>query len=248
MMTVSFQRKYRRGYPVAVLVGLKEGHAVLWKVFSHVVKPEKTVPINGSRNDQKAAYNFHEAIINALRPTLKEGVKSIIVASPPRTSFSGDFLRHIKEHHAWLMGGPSKAAFAEVTGLAATMHEVTVLTRTVEFRKIIGETTTEEIENLLELLEKRLNVPAQEPLVLYALEDIENAILGVQMPGKPEPEYLLLTDTQLSGSRQKFRLQRLMQIATNKGVKTRVVKSDTATGKRLLQLGGIVCILKEPAK
>lgn len=242
---MTFQRRYQRGYPVAVLVGLKEEQATLWKVYSHVVKPEKTVPFNGSRSDQKAAYNFHEAIINALRPTLKEGVKSIIVASPPRASFSADFLQHIKEHHAWLMVGPSKAAFAEVTGSASTKHEVTVLTRDMAFHDIIGKATTEENENLLELLEKRLNAIAQAPLVLYALEDIEKAVFGAHLPGKPEPEYLMVTDTQLAGSRRKNRLQRLMQVAANKGVKTRVVKSDTVTGKRLLQLGGVVCVLKE---
>jgi stalled ribosome rescue protein Dom34 len=242
---VTFQRRYRRGYPVAVLVGLKEEQATLWKVYSHVAKPEKTVPLNANRSDQKAVYNFHEAIINALRPTLKEGVQSIIVASPPRAGFSADFLRHIKEHHAWLIGGPSKAAFAQVTGSASTMHEVTVLTRTAEFRKIIGKATSEENENLLELLERRLNAPVQTPMVLYALEDIEEAVYGVHPPGKPEPEYLMLTDTQLTGNRRKNRLQRLTQVATNKGVKTRVVKSDTATGKRLLQLGGVVCTLKE---
>ncbi|MCW4019495.1 MAG: hypothetical protein NWF00_12600 [Candidatus Bathyarchaeota archaeon] len=242
---MAFPRRYRRGYAVAVLVGLKEDQAVLWKVFSQVVKPEKTVPVNGNRTDQKAVYNFHEAVINALRPALKEGVKSIIVATPPRTSFAADFLRHIKEHHAWLAGGPGKATFAEITGLATNKHEVTVLTRTAEFRKIVGETTTEETENLLELLEKRLNASSQEPLVLYSFEEIEDGILGSWAPSKPKPEYLLLTDTYLSGSRQKRRLQRIMQIATNKGVKTRVVNAKTPSGKRLLQLGGIICILTD---
>lgn len=237
-------RGYRRGYAVAILVGLKEDQAALWKVYSHIVKPEKTLPLNGYRNDPKAVYNFHESIINALRPAMKEGVKSIILASPPRTNFATDFLRHTKEHHSWLTQGSSKATFAEMTGYATTIHEVTVLTRTPEFKRIIGETTVEETENLLELLEKRLNASSQEPLVLYSPEEIENKVFGQWMPSKPKPEYLLLTDTYLSGSRQKNRLQKLMQTAINRGVKTRVVNAKTAAGKRLLQLGGIVCILK----
>jgi stalled ribosome rescue protein Dom34 len=229
---------------VAILLGLKEEHAVLWKVFSHVVKPEKSLPFNGYRNDQKALYNFHEAIVTALRPALNEGVKSIIVASPPRTTYTGDFLRHIREHHAWLTQGPSKATFAELTGSASTMHDVSTLSKMPDFRRAISETTLEETENLLELLEKRLNAPSQEPLVLYALEEIEDKILGAWVPSKPKPDYLLLTDTFLSGSRQRNRLQRLTQIAQNRGVKTRIVDSKTAAGKRLLQLGGIVCILR----
>jgi stalled ribosome rescue protein Dom34 len=174
---------------------------------------------------------------------MKEGVKSIILVSPPRTSAATDFLQHVKEHHAWLMQGSSKATFAELTGAAATVHDVTVITRTPQFRQIVGETNLEETENLLALLEKRLNEAGQEPLVLYSLEDIEAKVLGAWITGKPKPEYLLLTDTYLSGSRQKGPLQRLMQVAANRGVKTRVVDAKTDAGKRLLQLGGLVCVL-----
>ncbi|MCW4009643.1 MAG: hypothetical protein NWF05_03365 [Candidatus Bathyarchaeota archaeon] len=237
-------KAYRRGYPVAVLVGLNENQTALWKVYSQVVKPEKTVHLNGYRSDQKALYNFHESIINAIRPAIKEGVKSIVLASPPRTNYAAEFIRHVREHHTWLSQGQSKASFAEIGGAAITKHDVTTLTRTPEFRKIVGETAMEETENLLELLEKRLNLPSQEPLVLYSMEEIEDKILGSWIIGKPKPEYLLVTDTFLSGSRQRNRLQRLMQIATNKGVKTRVVNSKSAAGKRLLQLGGVVSILK----
>jgi stalled ribosome rescue protein Dom34 len=238
------QRGYRRGYAVAILLGLKEDQATLWKVYSHIVKPEKTVPLNGYRNDPKAVYNFHESIINALRPAMKEGVKSIVLASPPRTSFSGDFLRHVREHHSWLTSGASKAAFAEMTGSATTIHEVTVLTRMLDFKRIIGETTGEETENLLEVLEKRLNASSQEPLVLYSVEEIEDKVFSPWLPSKPKPEYILATDTYFAGSRQKNRIQKLTQIAMNRGVKTRVVNSKTAAGVRLLQLGGFVCILK----
>ena len=61
---------------------------------------------------------------------------------------------------------------------------------------------------------------------------------------KPKPEYLMLTDEYLSKSRQKYRVQRLMQVAANKGVKTRVISAESTAGKRLTQLGGIVCLAK----
>ena len=79
-------KNYKRGYPVAVLVGIEQDHAALWHIFSQVAKQQQTIPINGDRKDSKALYSFHETIINALRPVLKEGVRSIVVASPPRTS------------------------------------------------------------------------------------------------------------------------------------------------------------------
>jgi stalled ribosome rescue protein Dom34 len=237
------RNSYRRGYPVAVLVGFDIEQAALWRVYSQVVKPERTIRIEGTRNDQKAVYTFHESIVNALRPTMKEGVKSIIIASPPRTNYGTDFQKHIQDHHAWLTRGPSKATLAQITGSAITIHDITTLTRTADFRRVIGETTEEESENLVELLEKRLNATSSEPLILYALQEIENAVLSSWKPGKPRPEFLILTDTYLSSSHQRNRIQRLIQVASNRNVNTRIVKSDTLAGKRVLQLGGLVCVM-----
>ena len=148
-------KAYRRGYPVAILVGIENDHAVLWQIFSQVAKHQQTIPLNGGRSDPKAVYNFHESIVNALRPTLKEGVRSIIVASPAKTSYAQEFLNHIKAHHAWLLQGANKAAFSTITGSASTPQQVAALTKTTAFKQLISETTAEETENLLEILEKR---------------------------------------------------------------------------------------------
>ena len=237
-------KSYRRGYPVALLIGLGPNLAVLWKVFTNVVKLERTIDFSGSGGDAKAVYNFYEAIINAIRPTIREGTKSVIVASPPRTSFSSEFLSHVQGHHSWLTQGGERATFAEITGPAITLHDVTLLTRTVEFQNTVGETTLQETENLLELLEKNLNASTPESLVLYSLEEIEDKIFGAWLPGKVKPDYLLLTDKYLAGARQRGRLQRLIQVAANRKVKSRIVKADSPAGKRIMQLGGLVCILK----
>jgi len=244
MKCFTLLRKNKRGYPVAVLAGFEEDRAALWKVFSHMVKPEKTINLNGERKDPKALYNFYESIINALRPTLKEGVRSVILVSPTRTDYAQTFLKHVRGHHAWLIQGPNKAVFNELTGSATTLSEVAALAKDPLFRETIGETTAEETENIIDLLEKRLYATAQNALVLYSLEEIENLILGSCKAGKPKPEYLMLTDMYLSAERRKGRLLRMTQIASNKGVKTKVVKADSPAGKRLSQLGGIVCILK----
>ena len=235
-------KSYKRGYPVAVLVGIEQEHAALWQIFSQVAKHQQTIPLNGDRKDSKALYSFHESIINALRPVLKEGVRSIIAASPPRTSYAQDFLSHIKAHHAWLLQGPNKASFSQITGSASAPSQVAALTKTSTFKQLIQENATEETENLLEILEKRLN--KTDNLVLFSLQEAENLILNPQAPGKPQPEYLLLTDDYLAGSRQKNRVNRLMQIAARNGVKTRVINAESNAGKRLTQLGGIVCLAK----
>jgi stalled ribosome rescue protein Dom34 len=236
------KKGYKRGYPVAILLGLEEDRAVLWKVFSKVAKPENTIHINETRNNPKALYNFHESIINALRPTLKEGVRSVILASPARTTLAQEFIEHVHEHHAWLTQGPNKATFSKITGSASTPSQVAALTRAPAFRQLIGETTAEETENLIEILEKRLSASGKNNLVLFSLEEAENLILKRQKPGRPKPEYLMLTDSYLAGNREKNRLHRLMQIAQNKKVKTRIIHAKSPAGERLTQLGGLVCL------
>ncbi len=167
--------------------------------------------------------------MNALRPTLKEGVRSIIVASPTRTSYGQEFVNHIKAHHTWLVQGTNKAAISTITGSASSPQQVAALTKTSIFKDLICETTAQETENLLEILEKRLN--ASDNMVLFSLQEAENFILNPQGEGKPKPEYLMLTDEYLAKSRQKYRVQRLMQVAANKGVKTRVISAESTAGQ-----------------
>ena len=236
------KKRYRRGYPVAILAGLEENTAALWNVFSNVAKPQITLHLNGSRNNPKALYNFHESIINALRPTLKEGVRSIILASPARTNYHQELINHICEHHKWLTQGPNKAVFSKTTGSASTPAQGAALTRTPIFQKIISETAEEETENLIEILEKRINASESNTVVLFSLEEAENLILKKQKPNEPKPEYLMLTERYLADNRQKNRLHRLMQIAANRKVKTRIVNAESPAGKRLTQLGGFVCL------
>jgi stalled ribosome rescue protein Dom34 len=236
------KKRYRRGYAVAILAGMEEDTVALWKVFSNVAKPEKTLHINGARTNPKDLYNFHESIINALRPTLKEGVRSIILASPARTNYHQELINHVHEHHKWLTQGPNKAAFSKITGSATTPSQVAALTRTPTFRQIISETTEEETENLIEILEKRINTTDNNNLVLFSLEEAEKLILKRQNPSEPKPEYLMLTNKYLAENRQKNRLHRLMQIATNKKVKTRIINAESPAGKRLTQLGGFICL------
>ncbi len=235
-------KSYRRGYPVAVLIGIEQIHAAFWQVYSQVAKHQQTIQLNGDRSDQKALYNFHETIINTIRPALKEGIRSIIIASPPRTSFGVDLQNHIKSHHSWLFQSTNKATISLIVGSASTSPQVSALTQKEEFKQLIQENAQTENENLLEILEKRLNSTGN--LVLFSLQEAENLILNSQLPGKPQPEYLLLTDEYLAGSRQKNRVHRLMQIAQNKKIKTRVINSESSAGTRLTQLSGIVCLAK----
>ena len=235
-------KPYRRGYPVAVLTGIEQTQAAIWKIYSQVAKLETTIRLESTRSDSKTLYSFHEAIINTLRPILNEGVKSIIVASPQKTSYSQDFLSHVRGHHQWLLQGANKATFKQLVGSAVTHAQVSSITSSSEFKQSINESTFEEAENLRELLEKRLN--ATNSLVMFSLEEAEDIIYSSEIPGKPKPEYLLLTDNYLADNKRKGRLNRLMQIAQNKKIKTRIVNKESPTGARINQLGGLICLLK----
>jgi len=235
-------KSYRRGYPVGILIGIELDKAILWQIYSQVAKHQQTIPLTGDRKEQKALYNFHEEIINALRPTFKEGVRSIIIASPPRTGYALDLQNHITAHHAWLNSGASKATIALIVGSASSPTQVKTLTQKADFKELIQQNAAVETEDLLELLEKRLN--SSNNLVLFSLQEAESMILNSQPPGKSQPEYLLLTNDYLAGSRQKYRINRLMQIAQNRQIKTRVIDAESNAGMRLTQLGGIVCLTK----
>jgi stalled ribosome rescue protein Dom34 len=237
------KERYRRGYSVAVLVGLEADVAVLWRVFSNVVKFGVSVRLGGTRSDVKAVYNFHEAVVNALRPVLREGVRSVVLVSPARSSYAKDFLSHVRAHHAWLAQGSGKAVFSEVVGSADSLSKVAVLVKGAVFRQVVSETAASEGEGLVELLEKRLSAVGRDAFVVYSLVEIEDLVFGEWLAGKPKPELLLLTDKYLAGCRARGRLQRLMQVAANRGVKTKIVDAESSAGKRVAQLGGLVLLL-----
>ncbi len=213
----------------------------MWKVFSNVVKPEKTLLLDGAKNDRKALYSFHESIVNALRPTLNEGVRSIILVSHAKTNHSQRFIDHIRLHHTWLVQGPKEAVFSKATGSAVTMPEVAALTKTPMFHQLVCETTSEETGDLVDILEECLNTSDQDTIVAFSLKETEDLILVPRKPGKPVPQYLMLTDKYLSDSCEKNRINRLMQIATNRNIKTRILDAESAAGIRLTQFGGMVC-------
>lgn len=236
------RRRYRRGYPVAVLVAFEADHAAIWRIFSRVVKPSPQVNLPGRRTDEKILYNFHEQVIEALKPILREGVKSVVVAAPARKSYTTDFMQHIRKHHKYLIQSKNqnRANFAEIVGSADSSDQVAELVKTQQFTKMIAEATSEEAYRLVNVLEKHLYSTGDSAVVLYSLKEIEENIYDRNRKDEFWNAYLLLTDQYLATSRSKNRIHRLLQISQNKNVKTRIVDTETAAGARINQFGGIV--------
>ena len=229
---------------MAILLRIDKEHATILKIFSKTAKLEKIIPVKGATNNPKTPYNFYEEIINTIRPTLKEGVRSIILITSPRNNSSREFLTHIHEHHKWINKGPNRVTISKIVDLASTPSQLLALARTEKLRKIVSDTASEEAENLIEILEKRLIIGDKKNYVLFSIEEIEDSILKRHKLGRPKPDYLLLTNRYLGETHDKNRLHRLMQIATNKKVKTRIIDAESPAGNRLTQLGGIVCLAK----
>jgi stalled ribosome rescue protein Dom34 len=239
---VKRKRRYRRGYPVAVLVGFEGDHAVLWRIFSRVAKRSVRLELDGKRTDDKALYNFHESVIDALKPVLKEGVRTVVVAAPVRTAYATDFLDHINGHHKYLIQSksPDRANFAELVGSADDRIKVAKLVKTEEFTDLIAETTSEEAYQIVDSLDKHLYGTGDNRVVLYSLKEIEDIVYERDKRNEFRTAHLLLTDQYLANSKQKNRIHRLLQIAKNKKVKTRIVNAETPVGNRISQFGGIV--------
>lgn len=221
-------------------MGFENDRAVLWQVFSHVVKSHVTLKLDGNRTNETVLYNFHESIFDALRPALTEGVRSIILTAPMKTTYATDFLNHVRKHHAYLTQSknPNRAAFAVIIGSADKPDKVAELVKTKEFRSIVTETTSEEADTLIDALEKHLS--DSNAVTLFSLKEIEDVVYAREGRERVGTEYLMLTDKYLADSKEKNRIQRLLQIVKNKQVKTRMVDAETPAGKRISQFGGIV--------
>jgi stalled ribosome rescue protein Dom34 len=239
---VKRKRGYKRGYPVALIVGFEDDHAILWQVFSHVVKLHLTLELGGKRADNRVLYNFHESVVDALRPLLKEGVGSIVVSAPMKTTYAADFLDHVRKHHTYLIQSksPDRAIFAELVGSADQPNKVAELVKTKEFRKLISETTSGEVDHVVNALEKHLYSVGSNSVVLFSLKEIEDVVYNLEGQNNFRVAHLILTDKYLTDSKDKNRIHRLLQISKNKKVKTRIVNVETPAGKRISQFGGIV--------
>lgn len=243
MIKVGPKSSHRRGYPVALLVGLERDEAVIWEVFSQTVKLNRSIKLSGSRTDDRELYNFHEFVLASLKPALEKGVRSIVIAAPVKRTYAADFLSHVRKHHIYLMQPESlkAATFAELAGSAGQVHSVYDLVRTKEFLEAIGETTSEEGDRIFVELEKCLYDRRNDSTVLFSLKEIENYIHNQQKRSDDSQTlHLILTNEYLDRSKDKNRIQRLLQVFNNRKVKVKIADSKTPTGKRITQLGGAV--------
>jgi stalled ribosome rescue protein Dom34 len=226
------RRGGRRGYPLAVLIGLEGGQAFVWSVFSESVKP-------GERVLGDNEYNFYESVVDMLRPFIRQGVKSVLIAAPDEKDYKR-FMNHVSEHQGWLLnGGLNSVVFEHLPKPAMNADQVRGLVKSHGFREKLSEVYEGDIRQVMGALEKHLNDPEGIETLLFTLREAEDALYR----DEKNPRYILVTEHFRSQNRQ--RTDRLLQVAANKGVKTRIIKPNTPTGGRIAQFGGLICLLSE---
>jgi stalled ribosome rescue protein Dom34 len=228
------RRRRIRGYPIAVLVGLNEKRARVWNVYSQSIKPDAVI------EKENSDYNFYEAVINQIRPKVKQGVKTLLVASTEEKKYDVLY-EHIEKHQRWLIEGYelNRATIRYVEGSAMDIDSVMRLIEDSGLQRTIKQASQEDVERIMGVLDKRLGTAKDIDTLLFTLCEVEEAVYV----DDPRIEYILVT-TEFQ-RKHRGRIQRLLQIAQNKNIKTMTVETKTPMGARLTQFGGLITIVNQ---
>ncbi len=243
------KRPIKKGHPIAILIALHDNDAVIWKILSETIKLH--VKINrGKRRrnqDKKQIYHFHEEIINVLRPIIKEGSRSMIVLSPPKEHYSDEFIDHVTKHHSWLLKkGYHQVFFSKIIGnQARNQKDVYFLKTREDFQELVDKTSNQEGVLILEDLSEIINKNEKFSRILYTWREIEHELKQIkENPDLPKPHFIILTDEYLNIKKNRNKMHRILQIAKNLDIKTKIMKQESEAGVIVEGFGGLVCYYK----
>ena len=244
------KRRPKRGHPIAILIGLHDNDAVFWRIFSETIRLHSKINRGRKRRNQNKMhlFHFHEEIINTLRPIIKEGIRSVILLSPPKVEFSDEFLNHVNKHHSWLLKrGDNQVVFSKLVGNQAKTHKDVYYLKTQEhFKEIVEETSNQEGLLILAELTKIINKNEKFSKVLYTWKEIDHELnLFRQNSNFPKPNYIVLTEEYLKKSKNRNKAHRILQIAKNLEIKTKIVSEESEAGIIVEKFGGLICYFKQ---
>ncbi|TFG16651.1 MAG: hypothetical protein EU531_05855 [Promethearchaeota archaeon] len=243
-------RKQKRGFLAALLIGFDEKQLRSWKVYSHSLRSYRTIKFSRKWKylDEKQKYKLFEDLVDLLRPVIKEGLKSILIASEEKLNISDAFLEHVNKHHRWLMKGYNRISFGKIIGLADSLENAKRIISREDTLNIVEETISDELNQWSKKLEMLINTGDPNELLLYNLEGIESIIFEggkKDLTVAAKLELLIVTENFIERQKHKSRVHRLLQIAQNKGIKTKIVPKDSTEAIGFTQLGGIVAFKKD---
>ncbi|NVM37510.1 MAG: hypothetical protein HWN81_18080 [Candidatus Lokiarchaeota archaeon] len=240
------KNRVKRGHQIAILIGLHDDDAVFWKIYSESIRFHSRLKRGRKRKSQnkKHLYHFHEEIINTLRAIIKEGIRSVILLSPPKEEYSDEFLNHVNKHHSWLLKkGDKQVVFSKIMGnQAKTQKDVYYLKTQKYFKEIVDETSNQEGLLILEKLKEIINKNKKFSKILYTWREIDYELrLIKQNPNLPKPNYIILTEEFQKKPKNRNKTHRIIQIAKNLEIKTKIVKQESEAGAIVDQFGGLLC-------
>jgi len=243
------KKRTKRGHPLAILIGLHENDAIVWRIYSETIRSH--LKINRERRrrnqDKTQLFHFHEEIINILRPIIKEGIRSVILLSPPKKEYSDEFLNHVNKHHSWLLKkGDKQVVFSKIIGnQAKTQKDVYYLRKQEFFRNIVEETSNREGLLILEELTKLINKNEEFSKILYTWKEIDDELkLLKKNINLPKPNYIILTEEYLKNPKYRNKTHRILQIAQNLKIKTKILNKASEAGTIVDKFGGLICYFK----
>jgi stalled ribosome rescue protein Dom34 len=248
-MRKPIRKKQKRGFLIALLIEFEERKIHTWKVYSHSLREYKTLrmPRKWNYMDTKQIYNLLEDVVNLIRPIISEGLKSILLACEEKKEYTTIFLDHVNKHHRWLVKGYNRVSFGKVNGVADSLESAKNLISQEKSFAAIEETIAEEHSQLVRRLDKLINSGDPDGLLLYNLKDIEAIIYLGGKKDKSAAEQLdlvIITEKFIKNQKNKNIIYRLIQISTNKGIKTKMIAEDSPAVDRFDQLGGIIAFKK----
>ena len=97
---------------------------------------------------------------------------------------------------------------------------------------------------ILEDLDVLINKPNKFSKILYTVAEIEKEIDKKWKINEVKPNYIILTDKILKNPKRRNRTYRILQIARNHGIKTKIVNSESDAGLIVEGFGGLICFTK----
>ena len=222
-------KRGRRGYPTAMLIGLDQQAAYFWTIYSESAKLYKI--LQGSCDDEKSLYRFHEEIVEIVRDLLHEGYTGIVVTSEDKMPYPRRFLNHISKRHRWL---ENRVTVKVLTGKATKTSEVIQLIKANQLQETVANAAEETGVKLLEQLEKALD----KGNILYTIDELNYAINS-----NKKPVTIMITEEFNMRNQTRRRYQSAIQVSKNIGATVVILKTTNPVSPRLKQLGGFACVI-----
>jgi stalled ribosome rescue protein Dom34 len=243
------RKRQQRGHLIAILIGFDDKKIFFWKIYSHSLRAYETIklPRKWQNLDDKQLYNVLEEVVDLIRKVVRDGLKSILIASPYENGYWNKLTEHISKHHKWLLKGYNRVSFGEIYGTANSLESAKNLVAKEESKQLVTEIISEEIYQLNERLEKIVNSGNSSNSLLYDLNDIEEIVYEGGKKDKKAAKKLdmiIVTKNYINNQKDKNRIHRLTQIANNKGIKVKTISIEDPSVDRFNQFGGILAFKK----